>query len=70
MKLMAVDASGVEIPGSEEHVNHMALFTRDIPLIENLAGFDRLTKTRLTVYAFPISMTGLDSFPVRVVAFE
>ena len=70
MKLMAVDASGVEIPGSEEHVNHMALFTREIPLVENLAGFDKLTTARPTVYVFPIAVKGLDSFPVRVVAFE
>jgi arylformamidase len=70
MKMMGVDASGVEIPGSESHVNHNALFEKAIPLIENLTGFDRITKDRVQVYAFPIAVEGLESFPVRVVAFE
>ncbi|MDH4265585.1 MAG: cyclase family protein [Deltaproteobacteria bacterium] len=70
MKMMGVDASGVEIPGSESHVNHHALFEREIPLIENLTGFDQITKTRVQLYAFPIAVEGLESFPVRVVAFE
>lgn len=70
MKMMAVDASGVEIPGSEEHVNHHVLLDRDIPLIENLAGFEKLSKTRVQLYAFPIPVVGLESFPLRVVAFE
>ena len=35
---MGVDATGVEVPGSEEHVNHHALFAAGIPLIENLSA--------------------------------
>lgn len=70
MKLMGVDATGVEIPGSEEHVNHHALLDNDIPLIENVTGFDNLTRTRFRFYAFPIAVEGLESFPVRAVAIE
>lgn len=70
MKMMGVDASGVEIPGSEEHVNHHALLDNGIPLIENVTGFDKLLKTRVQLYAFPIAVEGLESFPIRVVAFE
>jgi len=70
MKLMGVDASGVEVPGSEDHVNHSALFVRGVPLIENLANLDRLSRTRFTVYAFPIAVEGLEAFPLRVVAVE
>ncbi|MFC1539320.1 cyclase family protein [Candidatus Latescibacterota bacterium] len=70
MKLMGVDATGVEISGGEENINHHALLDNDIALIENLAGFDGLTKTRIQLYAFPIAVKGLDSFPVRVVAIE
>ena len=70
MKMMGVDASGVEIPGSEEHVNHHALLDNDIPLIENVTGFEKLTRSRVQLYAFPIAVEGLDSFPVRVVAIE
>jgi arylformamidase len=70
MKLMGVDASGVEVPGSEHHVNHSALFIKGIPLIENLANLDHLSRTRFLVYALPIAVTGLEAFPLRVIAVE
>jgi kynurenine formamidase len=70
MKLMGVDASGVEVPGSEDHVNHSALFTKGIPLIENLANLDQLSRIRFLVYAFPVAVSGLEAFPLRVVAVE
>lgn len=70
MKLMGVDASGVEVPGSEEHVNHAALFAKGIPVIENLANLDTLSKTRFMVYALPIAVAGLEAFPLRVIAVE
>ena len=68
MKLMGVDAGGVEVPRSPEHVNHLALLGRGIPLIENLTNLTALPKRRFTVMAFPIAVEKLDSFPVRVVA--
>jgi kynurenine formamidase len=70
MKLMGVDASGVEVPGSEQHVSHHALFLRGIPLIENLANLNGLSKSRVQVYAFPVAVRGLEAFPVRVIAME
>jgi kynurenine formamidase len=70
MKMMGVDAGGVEVPGSEEHVNHHALFDQNIPLIENLTNLDALTSSRFTVYALPIAIAGLDAFPLRVIAIE
>ena len=70
MKLLGVDAGGVEVPGSEQHVSHYALFSRGIPLIENVANLDRLSKPRVQAYAFPIAVHGLEAFPVRVVAVE
>ena len=70
MKMMGVDAGGVEVPRSEEHVNHHALFDNGIPLIENLANLDALTQPRFTVFALPVAVAGLDSFPLRVIAME
>ena len=67
---MGVDATGVELPGSEEHVNHHVLLGNGIPLIENLAGFEKLSKYRIHFYAFPIAVEGLESFPLRAVAIE
>ena len=68
MKMMGVDAGGVEIPQNEEHVNHAALLSRNIPLIENVANLNALPCARVKIYAFPISMKTIDSFPLRVVA--
>jgi kynurenine formamidase len=68
MKMMGVDASGVEIPRSEEHVNHLALLKRGIPLIENVNNLDMLPGARCKVYAFPLAVKTLESFPLRVVA--
>jgi arylformamidase len=70
MKMMGVDATGVEVPGSEQHVSHHALFDRGIPLIENLNNLNGLSKSRVQIFAFPIAVRGLESFPVRVVALE
>lgn len=72
MKLMGVDSAGLEIPHSVSHANenHLALFRADIPLIERLANLDRLSKSRVKVYALPIPVAGLDAFPLRVIAIE
>ena len=70
MKMMGVDATGVEVPGSEEHVNHRALFENNVPLIENLANLDNLQQSRVEVFALPIAVRGLEAFPLRVIAVE
>ena len=68
MKMMGVDAGGVEVPESEDHVNHVALLSKNIPVIENLAHMNDLPCARFNLYAFPIPMRLIDSFPLRVVA--
>ena len=68
MKMMGVDAGGVEIPQSEEHVNHHALLSNDIPLIENVANLNAVKASRFKIYAFVLPVAGLESFPLRVVA--
>lgn len=69
IKMMGIDAGGVEIPRSEQHVNHKALFERNITLVENVANLDRLPKKRFYVTAFPYPIKGVEAFPVRMVAF-
>ncbi len=72
MKLMGVDSGGVELSHDTTHanVNHLVLFRAGIPLIENLTNLDRLTRSRVQVYALPIPVKGLDAFPLRVIAVE
>ncbi|MDD4363974.1 MAG: cyclase family protein [Atribacterota bacterium] len=70
MKLMGVDTSGVELPANEEHINHYTLFINSIPLIENMCNLDSISGNRIQIYAFPLAVKGLDSFPLRVIALE
>lgn len=74
MKLMGVDLGGIELrsddPRARVQFNHHQLMDRGIPLIENLAHLDQLTQPRITVFAFPVAIKRMDSFPLRVVAME
>jgi arylformamidase len=72
VKLMGVDSAGVELPHSMSHANenHLVLFRAGIPLIERLANLDKLSKSRVKIYALPIPVVGLDAFPLRVIAIE
>ncbi len=71
---MGVDTGGIELPpqdppAAKQH-NHHLLMDNGIPLIENLANLNRLSRPRMTVFAFPVAVERLDSFPVRVVALQ
>jgi len=72
IKLMGVDSGGVELSHDTTHanVNHLVLFRAGIPLIENLTNLDQLTRSRVQVYALPAPVSGLDAFPLRVIAVE
>lgn len=70
IKLMGVDSGGVELSHDETHanINHLVLFRAGIPLIENLTNLNQVPQTRAMVYALPVPVTGLDAFPLRVIA--
>ena len=74
MKMMGVDTGGIELPKSDprapKQYNHHLLLDKGIPLIENLANLDQLSRSRVTIFAFPVAIERLDSFPLRVVALE
>jgi len=74
MKMMGVDTGGIELPKSDprapKQYNHHLLLDKGIPLIENLAHLDQLSRSRVTIFAFPVAIEQLDSFPLRVVALE
>ncbi len=68
MKMMGVDAGGVELPGTHQHENHSLLFSHDIPLIENVAHLNILPEVRFEVFAYPFPIVHVEAIPVRVVA--
>ena len=72
MKMMGVDSAGVELAADATHanINHLVLFRAGIPVIENLANLDRVSRPRVKVYALPVPARGLDAFPLRVIAVE
>ena len=72
MKMMGVDSNGVELANdkTQANVNHLVLFRAGIPLIENLANLNRVSRPRVKVYALPVPVRGLDAFPLRVIAVE
>ncbi len=72
MKMMGVDSAGVELADDKTaaNVNHLVLFRAGIPVIENLANLDRVSRPRVKVYALPVPVRGLDAFPLRVIAVE
>ena len=42
MKLMGVDIKDIELEFDTPHVNHHIIFDKNIPLVENLTGFDKI----------------------------
>lgn len=74
MKLMGVDLGGIELPSSDARAagqyNHHQLLDNDICLIERAANLAEIRRPRVLVFALPIPIKGLDSFPVRLIALE
>ncbi len=69
IKMIGFDG-GMEVPGSEQHVNHHNFLDRGICIIENVVNLRDLRQSRFTAIALPIAIEGLESFPLRVVALE
>lgn len=74
VKLVGTDLLGIELPDDDprlaEQFNHHQLMTAGICLIEQVANLNRLTLPRVTVFALPVPIQGLDSFPIRMIALE
>jgi kynurenine formamidase len=54
----------------DKYHTHDLLLSNDIPLIEGLTNLGELQKQRFLFFAIPAKMGGLESFPVRAIAFE
>lgn len=72
--LVGTDQLGIELPPDdprlEDQYNHHQLLDNDICLIEQVAHLSQLTRPRVLVFALPIPIAGVDSFPTRVIALE
>lgn len=70
ISLIGSDASGIEVKGEPNQPNHQVLMDNEIPIIEFAANLDRLQKQRFTLFVLALSVEGLDSCPVRLIAIE
>jgi arylformamidase len=70
INLIGSDASGIEIKGVPNQPNHQLLMDNQIPIIEFAANLDALGTERFTLLALALSVEGLDSCPVRLIAVE
>lgn len=63
---------GVDGPGLARRERHSAVDSRlakhNIPVVENIAGTERLPIAGFTVYCFPLRFANLSGLPVRLVA--
>ena len=70
ISLIGSDASGIELKGVPDQPNHQLLMDNGIPIIEFAANLDALRASRFTLFVLALSVQGLDSCPVRLVALE
>ena len=67
---IGTDATGVELKGTDYQPNHQLLFKNNIPIVESATNLDKLESARFEVAILPLAIEGLDSCPVRIIAFE
>jgi arylformamidase len=70
ISLIGSDASGIELKGVPDQPNHQLLMDNGIPIIEFAANLDDLRAKRFTLFVLALSVRGLDSCPVRLLALE
>lgn len=68
IKLLGIDFSGIENKASDIQENHISLFKRNIPLIEDLNNLEAITRERFLFVCLPLFIEGLDSSPLRPIA--
>ncbi len=54
----------------ESYATHDYLLTHNIPFLEEMTNLNVLKKKRFYFLALPVSIKGVDSFPVRAIALE
>jgi arylformamidase len=67
---IGTDATGLEVRGRDDQPVHQLLFTHNVAVVESLTNLDKIESTRFFVFILPLMIVGLDSCPVRVVAFD
>ena len=69
-KVIGADAGGFEVPGTDYQPNHMKMFEENIAMVESATNLAALGNERFIVFILPLPIEGIDSCPVRIVAFK
>lgn len=67
---IGTDATGLEVRGRDDQPVHEILFNNNVAMVESLKDLGKLRSARFQVIMLPLMVEGLDSCPVRVVAWE
>lgn len=70
INMIGSDASGIEIKGVPNQPIHQYFMERQIPIIEFANNLEALSKQRFMLFVLALAVEGLDSCPVRLVAYE
>ena len=68
--VIGTDAGGFEVPDTDYQPNHMKMFENDIAMIESATNLAAIGADRVMVFILPLPIEGIDSCPVRIVAFR
>lgn len=66
IKLVGIDSLSIKQRGLKDNRAHTELLSKDIPIIEGL-NLAEIEEGKYTLIAFPLSFTGIDGSPARIV---
>jgi len=67
-KAVGLDMASIDYGQSTLFESHVALYSKNIPALENVANLDQLPELGFTLIALPMKMGGGSGGPVRIVA--
>ncbi len=65
---VGIDTASIDHGRSRDYAAHVALFERNVPALENVAGLHLLPESGFTVVALPMKIAGGSGAPARIVA--
>jgi len=68
--VIGTDAAGFEVPGTDYQPNHLAMFQRNVAMVESATNLAAVGDERVTVFILPLAIEGVEAVPVRIIALR
>lgn len=68
--VIATDAAGFEVPGTDYQPNHLAMFQKNVAMVESCTNLAAIGDERVTVFILPLPIERVEACPVRIIAFR